>query len=73
MTDQIPAPIDMALRAVIKQYDTTQDTNQLIKDIAIICIVTENNELPETLKTLLMGVDMEKAMQRTLDGLEVRE
>lgn len=73
MTNQIPAPVDMALRAVIKQYDTTQDTNQLIEDIAIICVVTETSELPETLKTLLMGGDMEKAMQRTLDGLEVRE
>lgn len=73
MNDQIPAPIDMALRAVIKQYDSTGDTNQLIEDICIICVVTETNELPETLKTLLIGGDMEKAMQRTLDGLEVRE
>ena len=73
MTNQIPAPVDMALRAVIKQYDSTGDTNQLIEDIAIICVVTETSELPETLKTLLIGGDMEKAMQRTLDGLEVRE
>lgn len=44
MTDQIPAPIDMALRAVIKQYDSTGDTNQLIEDICIICVVTESTE-----------------------------
>ena len=73
MTNEIPAPILLALQSAIKQYDTTGDTNQLIEDIAIICVVTETNELPETLKTLLMGGDMEKAMQRTLDGLEVRE
>jgi NADPH-dependent glutamate synthase beta subunit-like oxidoreductase len=71
MNDQIPAPIRLALEGVIKQYDTTHDTNQLVEDICDICVVTETNELPENLKTLLIGGDMEKAMQRTMDMEEV--
>lgn len=41
MNDQIPAPIRLALEGVIKQYDTTHDTNQLVEDICDICVVTQ--------------------------------
>ena len=57
MNDQIPAPIDMALRAVIKQYDTTGDTNQLVKDICDICVVTPPLE-PETIPACPMCHDL---------------
>jgi hypothetical protein len=107
MTNEIPAPILLALQSAIKQYDTTGDTNQLIEDIAIICVVTQplekvgsKNSLtipacpmchdlgakvsscPEVLQGKseckhcgqdVMTEDMKQAMQRTLDGLEVKE
>lgn len=36
----IPAPVRMALEAVIDQYDSTGDKGQLIEDICVICVVT---------------------------------
>ena len=44
MTNKIPAPTRLALEMVIEQYDSTQDINQLIEDIAVICVVTESTE-----------------------------
>lgn len=38
--DVIPAPVRMALEAVIDQYDSTNDKEQLIEDICTITVVT---------------------------------